>query len=93
MALTLQRKLELAGDLAKVQPLLRQLGIMKKPKKHGVRNVIVLVSGVIAVLALVAMLRRRSRRPDTVGDDDETWVNPQTEEGWPTVGDPESGSA
>ena len=34
VALTLQRKLELAGDLAKVQPLLQRLHLMEKPKKR-----------------------------------------------------------
>ena len=51
MALTVQRKLELAGDLARVQPLLQRLHLVEKPKKRfGGRNVI-LVSGVIAAVA------------------------------------------
>jgi len=32
MALTLQRKLELAGDVSRVQPLLQRLHIVEKPK-------------------------------------------------------------
>ena len=32
MALTLQRKLELAGDLSKVQPLLRRLHVLREPE-------------------------------------------------------------
>jgi len=69
MALSLQKKLELAGDLAKVQPLLQRLHLLEKPKKrHRVRNVI-LVSGAIgAVVLLVAVARgRRACCADTAG--------------------------
>lgn len=62
MALTLQRKLELAGDLSKVQPLLQRLHILEKPKKrHRVRNVILVSSAIGAgAVVLVVMSRRRS---------------------------------
>ena len=61
MALTLQRKLELAGDLAKAQPLLQRLHILVKPKKrHRVRNVILVTSAIGAgAVVVVAVCRRR----------------------------------
>ncbi len=66
MALTLQRKLELAGALSKVQPLLQRLHILEKPK-HRRRNRILVVSTIAAgaVVAAVAY-RRRGCRADTV---------------------------
>jgi hypothetical protein len=69
MALTLQRKLELAGDLARVQPLLQRLRRLEKPKeRHGVRSVILVSIGVCAVAAVV-VLRRRGRVNGAVTDD------------------------
>jgi hypothetical protein len=61
MALTLQRKLELAGDLAKVQPMLQRLHLVEKPRKRRhVRNVILVGSAVGAgAVALILMRRRR----------------------------------
>lgn len=60
MALTLQRKLELAGDLAKVQPLLQRLRILEKPKKrHHLRNVVIVCSAVGAGAVVAIMARRR----------------------------------
>jgi hypothetical protein len=62
VAVTLQKKLELAGDLAKVQPLLQRLHLVEEPKRRFGGRVI-LLSGVIAVIALalaaVAVRRRR----------------------------------
>jgi hypothetical protein len=61
MALTLQRKLELAGDLSKVQPLLQRLHIVEKPKKrHRLRNVVLVGSTIAAgtVIAVVVCRRR-----------------------------------
>lgn len=90
MALTLQRKLELAGDLAKVQPLLQRLHLMEKPKKRfGGR--VVLVSGVIGAitvsLAAVAVLRRRGRLAgDLVGDGDDSQADSVYEDALPTNG-------
>ena len=64
MALTLQRKLELAGDLAKVQPLLQRLRIVEKPKqRHHVRNVI-LASSAVSTLAVVVVVVRNRRGCD-----------------------------
>ena len=61
MALTLQKKLELAGDLAKVQPLLQRLHLVEKPKqRHRVRKVI-LVTSAIGAVAVVVIAMRRSR--------------------------------
>jgi hypothetical protein len=69
MALTPQKKLELAGDLARVQPLLQLLRRLEKPKhRHGVRSVI-LVSIGVGALAAIAVLRRRGRLNDAVTDD------------------------
>ena len=43
MALTLQRKLELAGALSKVQPQLQRLHLLPEPKKrHRKRNAILI---------------------------------------------------
>lgn len=63
MALTLQRKLELAGDLAKVRPMLQRLHLVEKPKeRHHVRNVILVSSAIGAgALIVVTVLRRRGR--------------------------------
>jgi hypothetical protein len=61
MALTLQRKLELAGALSKVQPQLQRLHLVEKPKKrHLVRNAI-LVGSAIAACAVVAVAVCRRR--------------------------------
>ena len=71
MALTLQRKLELAGDLAKVQPMLQRLHLVEKPKKrHRVRNVMVVTSaiGAGAVVAVVLCSRRCCRNGDVAGN-------------------------
>jgi hypothetical protein len=61
MALTLQKKLELAGALSKVQPQLQRLHIVEKPKqRHVLRNVI-LIGSTIAVGAVVAVAVCRRR--------------------------------
>jgi hypothetical protein len=75
MALTLQRKLELAGDLAKVQPLLQRLHLVEPPKKRFGGHNLILVSSVIAALAVVlaaVAVRCRSRALDgaAAGEDD-----------------------
>ena len=70
-ALTLQKKLELAGYLSRVQPLMQLLHRLEKPKaRHGVRSVF-LVSSVIGVgvVAGVVVLRRRRRPNGAVTDD------------------------
>jgi hypothetical protein len=93
LAVTLQKKLELAGDLAKVQPLLQRLRIVEKPKeRHGVRNV-VLVSGVIGAvtlaLAVVAVLRRRARLDAVIADEaDYARADSPNGEAVPVLGDP-----
>jgi hypothetical protein len=75
MALTLQRKLELAGDLSKVQPLLQKLHILEKPKKRNrVRNLILVSSAIGAgTVAVVVVHRRRGHHHGAVdgngGDD------------------------
>jgi hypothetical protein len=71
MALALQKKLELAGDLSRVQPLLQRLHLMEKPKKrHRLRNVMLVLSalGAGAVVAVVASRCCRGCRNDAVAD-------------------------
>ena len=71
MALSLQRKLELAGELSKVQPLLQRLHLLEKPKRrHRVRNVILVSSAIGAgAVFLVAVSRRRARPNSAVTGD------------------------
>ena len=73
MALTLQRKLELAGALSKVQPQLQRLHLLPEPKKsHRLRNAILFGSAAIAVAAVVtaAVVRRRGGCKDALLDSD-----------------------
>jgi hypothetical protein len=70
MALSLQKKLELAGDLAKVQPLLLRLHLIEKPKKrHRLRSLIV-AGGVIALVTVVAGVVFGRKRCQTSTPDD-----------------------
>ncbi len=73
MALTLQRKLELAGDLAKVQPTLRRLHLLRKPaKRHRLRNAILVTSAIGAgAVVLVVARRRRGRDNDATAVDED----------------------
>ena len=67
MALTLQRQLELAGDLSKVQPLLQRLHVVKPKKRHLVRNVILASSAIGAgAVVLAVAFRRRGRHNSAV---------------------------
>ena len=70
MALTLQRKLELAGALAKVQPELQRLHLLPARKKsHRLRNAILVGSVVVVGAALAAgVLRRRSAGDEALPD-------------------------
>jgi hypothetical protein len=64
VGLSLQRKLELAGELAKVQPLLLRLHLIEKPKKRNPVRTLIVVGSVIALVAVVATVvfgRKRSR--------------------------------
>ena len=61
MALTFQRKLELAGDLSKLQPLLQRLHIVEKPKKRHRVRIVIFVSSTIAAGAVVAVVVCRRR--------------------------------
>lgn len=54
MALSLQKKLELAGDLAKVQPLLLRLHLIEKPKKRRPVRSLIVAGSVIALVTVVA---------------------------------------
>ncbi len=61
MAMSLQRKLELAGALSKVQPELQRLHLLRKPKKRHRLRKAVLVGSVIAAAAAVAVVVLRLR--------------------------------
>ena len=82
MALTLQKKLELAGDLAKVQPMLQRLHLVEKPKQHHrVRNVILVSAiGAGAVVAVVVCSRRCCRNGDVAGNGGHEPASSPTEE-------------
>jgi hypothetical protein len=71
LALTIQKKLELAGDLAKVQPLLQRLHLVEKPKKRFGGRTVILVSGVVGAIAIAlaaVSVRRRRRLAVAVSD-------------------------
>ncbi len=90
MALSLQKKLELAGDLAKVQPLLQRLHLVEKPKqRHRLRNVILVGALIGAVAAVALALSNRCCRPDgsAVGDGDDAGIGSAAEETPPTTFD------
>jgi hypothetical protein len=74
----------LAGDLAKVQPLLQRLHLVEPPKKRADGRRLILVSSVIAALALVlaAVAVRRRCRPaeDAVALEDELQGESLTED-------------
>jgi hypothetical protein len=56
MALSLQQKLVLAGTLSKVQPQLQRLHLVEKPKPRRRVRIAVLVGGMMAVGAVVAVV-------------------------------------
>lgn len=71
MGLSLQRKLELAGDLAKVQPMLVRLRLIEKPKKRRPVRSLVIAGSVIAVATIIAAVvfgRRRRCGTDAPGE-------------------------
>ena len=93
MALTLQRKLELAGDLSKVQPLLQRLHVLEKPKpkkRHLVRNVLLVSTAIAAgAVVLAVVFRRRGCQNSALADngdyaqrDSPTPDTPDTETGF-----------
>ena len=90
MALSLQRKLELAGDLAKVVPLLQRLHLVETPKqRHRLRNAI-LVGALIGAFAAVAVaMSSRRCRPDgaAVGSGGDAGVGSAAEETPPAAFD------
>ena len=86
MALSLQKKLELAGDLAKVQPLLQRLHLIEQPKQsHRLRSVILVGALIGAVAAVAFALSNRCCRPDgsAVGDGDDAGAGSAAEETLP----------
>ena len=71
MALTLQRKLELAGALSKVQPELRRLHLVPPKKRHRLRNAFLFATVVVVAGAVVAaVLRRRGGGIDPLPEPD-----------------------
>ena len=80
IALTLQKKLELAGALSKVQPQLQRLHLLPQPTKSHRRRNVILIGSAIAVAAVVAagMLRRRGGSSDGLPEID--W---ETQAGFP----------
>ena len=83
MALSLQKKLELAGDLAKVQPLLQRLHLVEQPKpRHRLRNVLLVgaLIGAIAAVALAMSSRRCRPGGAAVGNEGDAGAGPAAEE-------------
>jgi len=83
MALSLQKKLELAGHLAKVAPLLQRLHLVEKPKqRHRLRNVILVGTLIGAAAAVVVAMSSRRCRPDgaAVGNGGDAGAGPAAEE-------------
>ncbi len=67
MGLSLQKKLELAGALSKVQPELQRLHLVRKPKKRrGLRTAVIATCAfaVGTAVAAVIVLRRRALQDD-----------------------------
>lgn len=62
MGLSLQKKLELAGELAKVQPMLVRLRLIEKPKKRQPVRYLVIAGSVIAVGTIIAAVVFGRRR-------------------------------
>ncbi len=87
MALSLQKKLELAGHLANVAPLLQRLHLVEQPKqRHRLRNVILVGTLIVAAAAVVAMSSRRCRPGEpAVGDGGAAGAGPAAEETPPEV--------
>jgi hypothetical protein len=75
----------LAGDLAKVQPLLQRLHVVEKPKKRfGGRNVILVIGAVALVLAAVAIRFRLRGRDGVVSGEDDVQAESPIEDAAPT---------
>jgi len=70
VALSLQRKLKLAGDLAKVQPLLLRLHLIEKPKKRHPLRYLIVAGSVIAIGTVVAAVVFGRQRCQTSAPDD-----------------------
>ncbi len=71
MALSLQRELEVAGELARVQPLLLRLHLIEKPKKRRPERDLILAGGTIVVGTVVAAVvvgrgRCKTSTPDDI---------------------------
>jgi hypothetical protein len=62
MALTLQSRRDLAGDLAKAQPRLVRLRIAEKPKKRHLLRYVVFVGNTIAALRRLRIAEKPKKR-------------------------------
>ena len=65
MGLSLQRKLELAGELARVQPMLVRLHLIEKPKKRRPVRSLIVAGSVIALVTVVAAVVLGRKRCQT----------------------------
>jgi hypothetical protein len=70
VGLSLQRKLELAGELARVQPLLMRLHLIEKPKKRRPVRTLIVAGSVIALVTVVAavVFGRKRCQPSAPAD-------------------------
>ena len=93
MELSLQRKLELAGEFAKVQPLLQRMHLIEKPKKRRPVRTLAVAGTVIAVGTVIAAVvfgrkRRRTSAPADIQGFAQTGADvaaPETESGAETA--------
>jgi hypothetical protein len=87
VAISLQRKLELAGALSKVQPELQRLHLLPEPKKrHRLRNAVLVGSAIAAGAAVaVVLLRRRGGHDEAMA-----WNGGEASDGSPTQDAPET---
>lgn len=90
MGLSLQRKLELAGDLARVQLLLQRLHVIERPKKRRPVRSLIVAGSIIALGTVVAAVvfgrkccqtstpadLRGFAHSDTIADASETLFEP-----------------
>jgi hypothetical protein len=95
VGLSLQRKLELAGELAKVQPMLVRLRLIEKPKKRRPVRRLILAGSMIAVgTVIAAVVLGRKRRQTSTPDDLQGFAQAGTDAATPeTASESESETA